>query len=573
MRKTLLWTLALTMFLGGSWICPVLGHAQEAKPLVTVSFAGYDKLVGDIDFIGKLGGNPNLGKTLEAILKMTTPVNDLSWLDTAKPWGAVVQTQGDQFPMFAFLPVTDAKKFFELVGNAGMPVKDLGDGVSEITTSARPLYAQPKGAWLFIAGTPDALKTLPADPTALLGDLPQKYALAVRASLKNIPAPVRQLLLMQMQGYAAMASGQEPGETDDTYAVRLNAMKQTIQQLSAMINEMDELLVGWAIDHQSNSTYLDLQATAQPGTKFAKQFAQMAGAKTNFAGFGLSGAAATAAWTGTLSDDDVTRAKGNIALAGDRISKGLDEQGLPAEKLQLAKQVLGNVLEVARKTVENKKGDAGLTLLLDPSAVTLVAGGMVAEGAKLESALKLLAADLQKDEPALAGMLKLNAETHEGIRFHTLALPMNDPKFAALVGDNLDVVVGIGDSSAYVAAGRDAAKTLKQVIDQSKAAPGKAIPPARISLSAAPIAKFAAAVIDGPQKQMAAMLAMMLQQTSGKDHVTFTVNSISNGVHGRLEIEEGLLKLLGMAGQMTMGSPSGPPPANLTPSTAPAKKK
>ncbi len=114
------------------------------------------------------------------------------------------------------------------------------------------------------------------------------------------------------------------------------------------------------------------------------------------------------------------------------------------------------------------------------------------------------------------------------------------------MGEWLNVVVGIGDDRLLVAAGHDPAKTLKKVIDRSKAAAGKEVPPLRITLAAASIAKFVAEVApDEEVKAKAAMVAGFLQTAGKKDHVTITVNPISQGVRVRLEFEEGLLKVLG----------------------------
>ena len=54
MRKTLLSTLAVAVWLGTSLLCP----AQDApKNLVTVAFSGYDRMAADIDYVAKLIGN------------------------------------------------------------------------------------------------------------------------------------------------------------------------------------------------------------------------------------------------------------------------------------------------------------------------------------------------------------------------------------------------------------------------------------------------------------------------------------------------------------------------------------
>ncbi len=77
--------------------------------------------------------------------------------------------------------------------------------------------------------------------------------------------------------------------------------------------------------------------------------------------------------------------------------------------------------------------------------------------------------------------MKVSAETYQGIHLHTVSLPTPDPELTPLVGDTLDMVVGIGDDKVLVAVGRDAAKTLKKAIDRSKAAAGKEVPPLQVT--------------------------------------------------------------------------------------------
>ena len=60
MKKSLLSMLAVALLLGSAYLCPA---QSEMKPVVTVSFSGYDKLMTDIGTIGRLGGNPDLGQT------------------------------------------------------------------------------------------------------------------------------------------------------------------------------------------------------------------------------------------------------------------------------------------------------------------------------------------------------------------------------------------------------------------------------------------------------------------------------------------------------------------------------
>ena len=101
MKKTLLCVLAFVAL----WERR-LGFAQtEAKPVLCVSFAGYDKLMANIGAVGQLSGNPDMGKQMEMMLTMMTQGKGLAGLDR-QPWGAAVMTNGSgPFAIFGFLPV------------------------------------------------------------------------------------------------------------------------------------------------------------------------------------------------------------------------------------------------------------------------------------------------------------------------------------------------------------------------------------------------------------------------------------------------------------------------------------
>ena len=116
-----------------------------------------------------------------------------------------------------------------------------------------------------------------------------------------------------------------------------------------------------------------------------------------------------------------------------------------------------------------------------------------------------------------------------------------------VLGENLDIVIGIGPKAGYLAFGEDGLDQLKSVIDAS----GKSdadIPPVQVNVSLGRIFKFAAAKGDEPQ---VAALAEALAESEGEDHVTLTVTQITNGQRVRLVLEEGVLKLVGQAGKMS----------------------
>lgn len=557
MRKLLLFKSAVAVLLATVG----LGHIQaEPKPLVTVSFAGYDKLIADIGMIGQLGGNPNLSKQLEMMSMMLPQGKGAKGplaLDTKQPWGAVLLSDGLVPSSYAFIPVSDIEPLVTLAkAQTGQDIKQ-ENGVYQIPASGKTVFAVQKGNWAFVADSAEQLSKVIAEPAVLLGDLPKKYDLAIRASIKNLPKEYREQLLAQLR--AGVEAGMQPmaGESDEDHAIRLNMAKQGVQQLTTLVNDMDELLLGWNVDAKSKTTYLDLELTAQAGTKLASQLAEIKPGKTEFAGLLLPNAAITVSSVGAISDAESTQIK--IALATMRKSavKGLENQGLTDDEAKSASQLLGDMIDVLEKTVDKKTTDMAMSIVLEPAAMTLVGGVMIADGAKLDKVFQQLMVEIKKNEEA-AKSFKLSDETVEGIPMHAISMPTPAQELAPLVGDTFEIAIGIADDKVLVALGRDAVKTLKKAVGRLKANAGKEVPPLQVALAVTPVAKFLAEVGDDSQvKATAAMVAGMLEKAGNKNHVTIVAQPISQGVRLRLELEEGLLKALGSMSNMLGGAPGG----------------
>ena len=519
-----------------------LSAAAELKPVVAVSFASYTELKADVETIGKIVGRPDLAPMLEGMLAMVTQGKGLAILDQAQPLGVVVLSDGSEdFTIYGFLPINDLPALIELMKPAmGGEGPKAENGVYELPAGPVSLYVTQKGKWTYVAQKKETFASVSDDPATLLGDMPKRYLLAVRASAKNIPDSIKQKALAFLPILAQ--SAMQPPEM----------VQQNVEQIDRLSKELDEAMLGVTLDRQTNSAYMDIELTAIPGSNLAAQLAATKPGKTDFAGLKIPGAAVTFNVTSTLTDEDVARAKKSLDVLRASAQDGLKDQDLSKEQLDLAADVLNQLFDLVIKTVELKKTDYGMALVLEPNALTVAAGSIVADGTKLEDILKKLLDEAAKDEPDVAKLVKLNAETYKGIRLDTFSMPAPDPHLAALVGDTLDVVLGIGDKQVFIAAGRDALKTLKEAIDKSQSEAGKEIPASQVVVSGLKIAKFVSAVADDDQaKAIADKIAGSLEQSGGKDHLTIVAGPIPNGARIRLELEEGILKALG--GMQPMG--------------------
>ena len=99
----------------------------------------------------------------------------------------------------------------------------------------------------------------------------------------------------------------------------------------------------------------------------------------------------------------------------------------------------------------------------------------------------------------------------------------------------------------YLALGAGSDELLKKVIDKSAENPALAVPPAQLRVALKPLIRFLASV---NEDEKLTRLAESLDETSGGDQLLIAINAVENGIRYRLEVQEGVLQLLGKASDM-----------------------
>jgi len=549
-KKLLFSVFALVAFLSAA----AQVSAQTMKPVVVVSLAGYDELMSDIDFLGQITGLPMVSASMaEENLKMVTQGQGLKGLDKKKPWGGAVLTDGTEFKFVVFAPVTDVKGLVDAF--AGPPFsfssKDAGNGVVEVQGPPQvpPAFAKSQGGYTYFAQRADQLKDLPANPETLLDGLNKDYDLAARAYLQNVPPVFRQQIIGGLKmGMQLSVNRPNPGEDPQAFELRKQLVEQQLKQFETLFNALESFTLGGKIDGTGKTVHLDIGVTVAEGSKLAGQLAALGNVKTDHAGFLMPDAAFNLNMVSVAGPEEIEQAITMIKSLESRAQSEIDKDtSFPdADTRKTAKEVVGDIVTVAEKTLQAGKIDGGATVLLAPESLTVVAGATIADGATLESALKKLVEMARGEIPDV----KLNAGKHKDITLHTMSIPIPDADAQKVFGETTDVVVGISPKSAHVAFGRNASDALKKVVDQSAAEGAKAVPPVQMIFSLGPIVKFANSIEPNP---VADMLSEELGNSQGKDHVSLVARPEKNGVVYRLMAEEGVLKAIGVGARMAMG--------------------
>ena len=398
---------------------------------------------------------------LQGTIALFTQGKGLDGVDQSKPWGVILQTDGQQFLPVGCIAVTDINKVLAIVQGFGAQIKDGADGAKQIALpNGQTIHLRNRTAGPTSARREAALASLPADPAAELNKIVADYDLGARIAVQNVPEQYRQMAVQ------AMKSGMEDGlkkkddESDEDYESRRKLAEAQVAQLETMVNEIDEIVTGWAIDSTQQKTFLDFTYRFLPGSKMAKQIAGYGTPKTNFAGFFQPDAAATLTFASQADPEtikeNIDQMRATMDTMRKQAEKAIDEEeDIPDDETRTAvKAALGDFMDAFQATMESGQMDGGAALHLGADKLTLVAGAQIKEPAKFESGLKKLAAIAEK-EPDFNGV-QWNAATHEGVNFHTLAVPVpaDEAEARKMFGEKVDVAIGIGTEAVYVAVGQ-----------------------------------------------------------------------------------------------------------------------
>ena len=560
-----------------------LSQAQVSQPVLVVTAPGYNELLADADFLGALAGRPGSSQMADGMLKMMTQGKGLNGLDATKPLGVIVSVENNEFTPVVMVPVKSAKDLVDsLAAFVGPPQDDSGVMKITVQQTGTDVYIREKDGWAYLTQTKDA--PLPLVSSKAIAALANDYDIAARVYLQNVPAEMKKSGIEKFRTFMQFAAQQQQqGGDNPLAAINQKNMEGQVAAIEKLLNEADQITIGWKLNRQQKNTHFDVTFTAVPGSELDQELQQAAKAKTNFAGFLMPDAAATMNLCSVNSPSNIEQAINTLEQVKAKATESIendsalhrDDPKQEEEAKKQAKLVLNQFIDIAEKTVKSGKADGGAVLQLGPGQFQAAVGGYIVDGPSLETAVKNLV-ELAKGDPDAKDnfTVKFDLETYKDVKFHQISVklpPEADEEAKKVFGDTVELYIGAAPNAAYAAVGKGSLDLVKSVIDRSAADPNKSVQPLTLSIALAPIFKFAANL--DPNNSQLTMLAGAFEKAKGKDHILVSAKLIPNGLTYRLEVEDGVLTNLGATAKAHMqGGPAGggfqggpPPGGNFIP--------
>ncbi len=549
MRKPVVFCLAAAMLLGIGLHAAPQTRAADVKMVGAVSLSGVDNLVADMELMGDMVGRPELGKMAEGMLALATHGRGLRGIDRARPWGMLAGTDGEHVGGCVFVPVTDLKVIMDSVQRiAKDKVKEHEGGLYEIEGPKKTVYVQETHeGWAFIVDDPAILEYVPADPAEALGGLNEQYSVAMRLTPANMPAHIRAEMAKKVREHAERHMKRRPRETDEQYEARKAIVAQIRKHMAVGAKDLEEMTVGWKLDASGRKGVLEAVFVSKKGSETARFLAPAAKTRTEFGGFVLPDASLTMRGTGRklpIPAEDIDRL---VDAWRNRAFEKIEKKA--KGDADVAKELLDKVLAVVRDTAKLPVDDGALSVRLAPEAITLVHARLVSDGAALEAVVKKAVGLAREKHPeAVERIVKLDADKIGRANLHVVSLPLEKCRHreavAGAVGETLDVVLGFAPRAVYVAVGRDAMKSLKKAVRQSRRVAGETVVPVEATLDLGALAASAAGCPVEKVQTKGEKALEVLEKAGDRDQVRFTLESVERGLKFRLELDEGVFRLM-----------------------------
>ena len=549
-------------------VLPLAARAEEKKEIKLVavaSLAGFDSVMADIELMCELSDQEHVARFAKVMHHVVSNSKFLSGLDQQRPWGVLIGTDGEDVGGCAFVPVNDLKKIMSMAKwFAKGKIEEHEGGIYEIEGGHKTLYVQEthKG-WAFLVDDPEIFHYVPKDPAAALGGLNEQYDAAMRIYPANIPAHHREKMRAKMQECCQKGMSRHKDDNKHRQVIREIMAKHSRQQWATLCDDMESITVGWSLDEDVHQGILEVTLVAKEGSKTAKFVSGADQVRTAFGGFTLDDALIEARATGRHVPLAPAELKKVIAAIQAMAYERIEHKAKNDTEAAVGKRLVDGLLGVAAKTCRSGHIDGAIALRVEEDATTLIHGRHIADGAKLEATIKeFIAAVRKKHAEKVDKVLTLDAAKYRGVNFHVVSFPIPEKckrreQVIQAVGERMTIVLGIADEAVYLAAGRDAMKSLKQAIAASEVAENWTVPPLAVTMSVEEWAEWATQCPVEKVNTKAEEALKLLDKADDADAVRIVAIPVDNGLKFSLQIEEGVLRLMAAKHRGRIGNRKG----------------
>ena len=523
----------------------------EFEPGVVVSIASLDEHFSDIEHVLEASGNGQFA----GLVRVFT-ADYVRGIDADKPIGAMIffNEENPEEPDFmGFVPVTDIEDVLDTLA----PYVDIEDEDDDyvLTLEGTAVTVRVIDGYAFVVADTEMLERVPSNPVQMLKDLPTRFNVGARVFGQNIPESLRDQVIEVIRSGAEDEMGNFDGPELEMQRANLEYL---MGQMEAFVNETEELVIGFCVDQDNERLYMDLEMVGLEGSHLARQSEGFRDSpKTRFGGFINKDATGSFNFCAKMLEEDIKQLNDFLEQM-ERSGKELierDSDEMSEQEVMSANKILASIFGVLQASAKLGFMDAAGSGVMDENELKLVMGMAIQEGAKLEESLKEVAKLAEAEGDDLVEF-NFDVSSEGGIRYHqiTLMVPAEEEEARQLLGEELEILLGVSDDAAYVAMGEGSQAMLKQSISGSAPQLEEGVF-MQGSFHLLPVMRFFSRVQDAEQL---ADIIDALPETDN-DMMQMSMRVVENGQNFRFEMQDEILQILTAIGQQVAGGGFAPP--------------
>ncbi len=517
-------------FLAGLAALTLLTNSlMAAEPAVVVSVKSFTELLTDSQYLGNSLRQPLIGLALPGFLTQITGGKGLKGLETSKPIGAYlkVTSEGQAKDFVLFIPVANEQQFSEtLEALLSAPMITGMTRQYQQKNGGRPVFVKVLPKHFLFADNAEALTETP-DPDKLVKSTAD---IAVEIDLTKIANNLKEGFVARVEAQTNAAERRNPSETEAQRRGREAGQKLSVEAVRRLTMDGDRVSLGFNVDAKAKNVSLDLGFTAKPGTALAQACDSYAKTESPFANIVSPQTIGSLLISSPLADSVQTPLL--KTLDDWEREQNTKNQSLPADEREIVNRAIKNVAEAIRKSIQRGRWDHAL-------AVNATGAGKIQALLAVKAANVRELSQLFEDVARNESTVQFDVAKVGGTRIHSLQLPPdaerekhlgNGPLYFAFAGESMQFAIGT-----------DSLDSLKAALDGKTSKTPRAPLSLRVGLSKLLplIPNVTTQVLEHTKSAFAA----------GNDEIALEFASQPNGAKLRLEIQDGVLQLIGLAAQ------------------------
>ncbi|GEM_PF-6280018 len=429
------------------------------EPALVVRFPSYEGLLDDIDYLGRLAGNPEASQQVEALLALVTAGQGLQGLDRDRAGGMVVLFRGFQVEQMVFLPCSDAEKLvklLELFAEELRPLEPENDDSPRFyhcRLNEQRFYLRADPKWLWLARRKEVLERVPASPEPWLKSL-QAYDLALELRYQQLPLMVR---LGLKTGMLVGVFQRLTEENEKLTQEKIDQAREELEFFFKVVDSLDRLALGATLDAKKRAWQLELAIDLVPESYWAKWSGMFRKGHTRHQGFISPKAAANFAFT-TLLDAQARQFLVKEILELDTPERIRQQAGALAEsdpdspEYQQEVQWTEKLLKLMREITLDGTLDVCGALEVEQQQSWFLLGVTLPEKQEVQQLVQQFLEPLAQFRTEVIGQSK----------WKLARFAVEDEDLEELLGSDLEGAVALGPRAVYLVFGPEAEKRLRR---------------------------------------------------------------------------------------------------------------